>query len=257
MLDVHSGADRGGSNTTPGAARRRWRTASITRLETDRELIAFLWSTTAEVASSITLKWMSNSVPAGNAATLRNSSSRPVPFSSVVIDCGESLAQGQPGRSCSCRPRRVYRALEQVARVGCEVAHPGVEMDDVMVVIGLPELHETEPLAAQDDLQIEGGRFRSPGAGAGRASGGGGGGLGSQVIGAGREQDEGCARPAHGKLGCFGILMSSMHGEIAAARRSWGPAWRQPWSASRRKRGPVALRPRLSPGVPLSRDCQL
>src|SRR5215210_4946211 len=35
-----------------------------------------------------------------------------------------------------------------------------------------------------------------------------------------------------------------------------GPAWRLAveCAASRRRRGPVALRPRLSPGVPLSRD---
>src|SRR5688500_9647187 len=43
---------------------------------------------------------------------------------------------------------------------------------------------------------------------------------------------------------------------LSAARRSWGPSWRQERlaAASRRRRGPVALRPRLSPGGLLSRS---
>ena len=42
-----------------------------------------------------------------------------------------------------------------------------------------------------------------------------------------------------------------------AARRSWGPSWRRvgvPCGVAEGVRGPVALRPRLSLGVPLSRD---
>ncbi len=53
--------------------------------------------------------------------------------------------------------------------------------------------------------------------------------------------------------GCSGAKQTPTY--LSAARRSWGPSWRQqrPVQASRRRRGPVALRSRLSPGGLLSR----
>src|SRR5205814_3801430 len=44
-----------------------------------------------------------------------------------------------------------------------QVAHPGVQIDDACVVVGLPELDESESiLTAKNDLEVELGCLRTP-----------------------------------------------------------------------------------------------
>src|SRR5213082_3219716 len=76
----------------------------------------------------------------------------------------ESLAQGEPpGAGAVVVHFGVHGSLEQVARVRRQVAHPGVEVDDLVGVVRLPELHQAEAVAAQHDLEIKVRRLGAPG----------------------------------------------------------------------------------------------
>src|SRR2546427_3049073 len=63
-----------------------------------------------------------------------------------------SLAEGQPaGAGAIVVHVGVHGPLEQVARVRRQAAHPGVKVDDLVGVVRLPELHQTEAVAARSE----------------------------------------------------------------------------------------------------------
>ncbi len=75
-----------------------------------------------------------------------------------------SFAKGQPARARAIVVDvGIDGPLQPVGSIGSEVAHPHIEINDPVGVVGLAKLHESEPAATQNDLIIEMRRFRSPG----------------------------------------------------------------------------------------------
>jgi len=84
----------------------------------------------------------------------------------------EALPERQPGGARAAAVEDgVRRTLEHVAVVRRQVAHPGVEPDDLVGVVRLAELDVTEALTAagipEDDLEVERRSLRPPRTGRG------------------------------------------------------------------------------------------